>query len=135
MYHCCTPEGLVVLRDHTNRVYGVAATMYQREQGPWHFGRKLDSEDSGERSRKGRHGDPLVRGEGPGAIHRVTRPGAWPLRGHSCEGLQQGVGGSEELLDTSVKILASSNRSLHLYRPLPSALTLCTLVVCFTFLA
>ena len=40
--------GLVVLRDHTNRVCGVAATVYRREQGPRRFGRKLDSEDGGE---------------------------------------------------------------------------------------
>ena len=41
------------MRDHTNRVYGVAATVYQREQGLQWFGRKLDSEDGGERSGKG----------------------------------------------------------------------------------
>ena len=46
-HHCCTSEGLVVLRDHTNRVCGVAATVSRREQGPWRFGRKLDSEDGG----------------------------------------------------------------------------------------
>ena len=33
------------MRDHTNRVCGVAATVYWREQGPWCFGWKLDSED------------------------------------------------------------------------------------------
>jgi hypothetical protein len=59
-----------------------------------------------------------------GAIHGVTQPGAWPLRGHPCEELQQGLGESEELLDTSVKILTSSNVSLHLYSPLPFALNL-----------
>ena len=47
-HHCCTSEGLVVLRDHTNRVCSVAATVYRREQGPRRFGQKLDSEDSGE---------------------------------------------------------------------------------------
>ena len=61
--------GLVVLRDHTNRVCGVAATVYRREQGPWRFGLKLDSEDGGERSGRGfaTSGlirDPLARGEG-----------------------------------------------------------------------
>ena len=30
----------------------------------------------------------------PGAIHGVTRPGAWPLQGIPCEGLQRGLGGS-----------------------------------------
>ena len=44
---------LVVLRDHTNHVYGVAVTVYRREQGPRRFGRKLDSEDGGERSMRG----------------------------------------------------------------------------------
>ena len=52
-HHCCTSEGLVVVRDHTNRVCGVAATVYRRKQGPWRFGWKLDSEDGGERSRRG----------------------------------------------------------------------------------
>ena len=69
MQHCCTSEGLVVLRDHTNRVCGVPTTVYQREQGPWRFGRKLDSEDDGEQSGRGfatsgLTGDPLARGEG-----------------------------------------------------------------------
>ena len=49
----CTSEGLVVLRDHTNRICGVATIVYQREQGPWWFDRKLDSEDGGERSGRG----------------------------------------------------------------------------------
>ena len=57
------------MRDHTNRVYGVAATVYRREQGPRRFGRKLDSEDGGERSGRGfamsgLTRDPLARGEG-----------------------------------------------------------------------
>ena len=41
------------MRDHTNRVCGVAATVYRREQGPRRFGRKLDSEDGGEPSGRG----------------------------------------------------------------------------------
>ena len=41
------------MRDHTNHVCGVADTVYPREHGPWHFGWKLDSEDVGERSRRG----------------------------------------------------------------------------------
>ena len=45
-------EGLEVLRDHTNRACGVAATVYWREQGPWRFGQKLDSEDGGEHPRE-----------------------------------------------------------------------------------
>ena len=44
--------------------------MYWRKQGPRCFGQKLDSEDDGERSRRGfatsgLTGDPLARGEGP----------------------------------------------------------------------
>ena len=49
----CILEGLVVLRDHTNRVCGVAAIVYRRKQSPWRFGRKLDSEDGRERSGRG----------------------------------------------------------------------------------
>ena len=68
-HHCCTSEGLVVLRDHTNHICGVAATVYRRVQSPRRFGRKLESEDGGERSRRGfaMSGlirDLLVRGEG-----------------------------------------------------------------------
>ena len=56
------------MQDHTNHVCGVAATVYRREQGPRHFGRKLDSEDDGiiRERLAGRHvGDPLAHGEGP----------------------------------------------------------------------
>ena len=52
-HHCCTSKELVVLRDHTNHVCGVAATMYRREQGLRHFDQKFNSEDGGERSRRG----------------------------------------------------------------------------------
>ena len=96
-HHCCTSEDLVVLRDHTNYVCGVAATVFRREQGPRRFGRKLDSEDSGENlgeaCRKA-HQRPTCAWGRPEAIHRVTRLGAWPLRGIPCEGLQRGLGGS-----------------------------------------
>ena len=43
----------MVLRDHTNHVCGVAATVYRREQGPRCFDRKLGSEDVGEQSERG----------------------------------------------------------------------------------
>jgi hypothetical protein len=69
--------GLVVLQDHTNRACGVATTMYQREQGPWQFGRKLDIEEGGERARRGLpkvHRRPICMWGRPEAIHRVTRP-------------------------------------------------------------
>ena len=111
VHHCCTSEGLVVLRDHTNRVCGVAATVYRREQGPRRFGRKLNSkngrEHPGEACRKARQRSTCVWGR-PEAIHGVTRSGAWPFRGIPCEGLQQGLGEACALLDTSVKIPKSS---------------------------
>ena len=56
------------MRDHTNRVCGVATAVYRWEQGPRCFGRKLDSEDGGSIRERlaGRHiGDPLAHGEGP----------------------------------------------------------------------
>ena len=96
-HNCCTSEGLVVLRDHTNRVCGVAATVYRREQGPWRFGQKLNSEDGGEHPReacwKAYRRTTCVWGRLE-AIHGVTRSGAWPLRGIPCKGLQRGLGGS-----------------------------------------
>ena len=89
--------GLVVLRDHTNRVCSVATTVYRREQGPRRFGQKLDSEDGrehlGEACWKARQRPTCMWGR-PEAIHGVTRPGAWPLRGIPCEGLQRGLGRS-----------------------------------------
>ena len=110
-HHCYISEGLVVLRDHTNLVCGVAATMYWREQGPWHFGKKLDSEDGGEHlgeaCRKARQRPTCMWGRSE-AIHGVTQPGALPLQGLPCEGLQRELGEACVLLDTSVKIPKSS---------------------------
>ena len=110
--------GLVVLRDHTNRVCGVAATVYRREQGPRRFGRKLDSEDGGERSGRGlpkAHRRPTCAWGRPRAIHGVTRPGAWPLRGIPCEGLQRGLGGSLSASRYLGKNTGVVDGSLHLY--------------------
>ena len=96
-HHYCISEGLVVLQDHTNCVCGVAASVYQREQGPRRFGRKLDSEGSGEHPgeacRKARR-RPTYAWRRLEAIHGVTRLGAWPLRGIPCEGIQRGLGES-----------------------------------------
>ena len=96
-HKCCTSEGIEVLRDHTNRACGVATTMYGREQGLRRFGQKLDSEDGGEHPgeacRKACRRPTCSWGR-PEAIHGVTRPGAWPLQGIPCEGLQRGLGGS-----------------------------------------
>ena len=78
--------GLVVLRDHTNYVCGVATTVYRREQDSRRFGWKLDSEDGGERSGRGfalrgLTGDPLARGEGlelsPELPDRELDPPLW----------------------------------------------------------
>ena len=113
--------------DHTNRVCGVAATVYRREQGPRRFSWKLDSEDSGEHSgeacRKARRTPTCAWGR-PEAIHGVTWLGAWPLRGIPCEGLQQGLGKAWALLDTSVKITESSTGVCISTSSLPSVFTL-----------
>jgi hypothetical protein len=55
--------------------------MYQREQGPRHFGRKLVSGDGGERPRGAGSGAPLARGEGPRLSTELLDLGAWPSRG------------------------------------------------------
>ena len=116
-HHCCTSEGLVVLRDHTNRVCGVAATMYRKEQGPRRFGRKLDSEDGGEHPGeacwKARQRPTCMWGR-PEAIHRVIRSGAWPLQGIPCEGLQQGLGGSLRASQYLGKNTGVIDGSLHI---------------------
>ena len=91
-HHCCTSKGLVVLRDHTNRVCGVAATVYRREQGPRCFVRKLDSEDNGEHlgeaCRKARR-RPTCAWEGPRLTMELPNQKLRP-----CEGLQRGLGRS-----------------------------------------
>ena len=124
-HKCCTSEGLEVLRDHTNRVCGVAATVYRREQGPRRFGRKLDSEDGGEHPReacrKARQRPTCVWGR-PEAIHGVTRLGAWPLQGIPCEGLQRGLGGSLRASRYLGKNTGVVDRSLQ---SLPCSLSFC----------
>jgi hypothetical protein len=59
----------------------MAATVYQRERGPWRFSRKLDSEDGGERPRGAGSEAPLVHGEGPWLSMELLDRGAWPSRG------------------------------------------------------
>ena len=89
--------GLVVLCDHINHDCGVAAIVYRREQCPWRFGRKLDSEDSGEWSRiglpRGTSETHLCMGR-PKAIQGVTRPGTWPFVRASCQGALMRTKGS-----------------------------------------
>jgi hypothetical protein len=55
----------------------MAATVYQRERGPWHFDRKLDSGDGGEHQRGAGSGAPLVRGEGSWLSTELLDRGAW----------------------------------------------------------
>ena len=126
-HHCCTSEGLVVLRDHTNRVCGVAAIVYQREQGPQHFGRKLDSKDGGEHlgeaCRKARWRPTCAWGR-PEAIHGVTRPRAWPLRGAPMR--TRGSLHASRYLDKNTGVI---NGSLHISTLLFS---FCIYIVCIT---
>ena len=80
-----------MLRDHTNRICGVAATVYQREQGLRRFGRKLDSEDNGEWSGRGLAmsgltGDPLERGEGPELSTELPNRELSPCNGFLARG-------------------------------------------------
>jgi hypothetical protein len=44
---------LIILQDHTNRIYGVAVEGVQRGLGPQRFDQKLNSEDDEERSGRG----------------------------------------------------------------------------------
>ena len=79
------------------------------------FGQKLDSEDDGEHPgeacRKARWRPTCVWGR-PKAIHGVTRPGAWPLRGIPYEGLQRGLGGSlrtSRYLGKNIRVIDGSS--------------------------
>ena len=67
-HHCCTSKELVVLRDHTNHVCGVAVTVYRRKQGPHILAESLIVKTAGSIQERlaARHiGDPLAHGEGP----------------------------------------------------------------------
>jgi hypothetical protein len=75
------PSGARVLRHRDKRVCVTIATVYRREQGLWHFGRKLDSGDDGERLRGAGSGAPLEHGEGPRFSMKLLDRGAWPSRG------------------------------------------------------
>jgi hypothetical protein len=81
---CLYSAGLVVLRDHTNCACGVAATVYRRDKACGVLAGSLivktAGSDPGEACRKA-HRTPTWAWGRPGAIHVVTRPGAWPLRG------------------------------------------------------
>ena len=77
------------MRDHTNRVCGVATTVYWGEQGPRRFGRKLDSEDGGsiwERLARRHVRDPLARGEGPRLSTELPDQELGPCEGFLARG-------------------------------------------------
>ena len=126
-------EGACSLADHINRVCGVAVTVYRSEQGPWRFGRKLDSKDGGERSGRGLpEGTPethLRVGKARG-YPRSYPTGSLALARDSFVGLQRGLGEACALLDTSVKIPKSSTGVCISIAILPSAFILCTLGAC-----
>ena len=66
----------------------------------------------------------------PEAIHGVTRPRAWPLRGIPCDGLQRGLGGSlcaSQYLGKNTRVI---DRSLHISTLLFSFRIYITVLVC-----
>jgi hypothetical protein len=74
-------SGARVLRDRDNHACVTVATVYQRERGRRHFGRKLDSGDGEERPGGSGRGAPLACGEGPRLSMELLDRGAWPSRG------------------------------------------------------
>ena len=91
----------------------MAATVYQREQGPWHFSRKLDSEDGGEWSGRGfamsgLTGDPLAREEGPRLSTELLNRELGPCEGFLARGSNEDLGEAYAFLDILVKIPESS---------------------------
>ena len=134
----CTSEGLDVLRDHTNRVCGVAATVYRREQGPRRFGRKFDSEDGGEWSRRC-----LPEGTPETHLH-VGKARGYPwsypteslaLARDSLRGAPTRTRGSLHASRYLGKNTGVVDGSLHLYLIFTFRIYIATLVVCFTSLA
>jgi hypothetical protein len=116
--------GLVVLRDHTNHVCGVAATVYRRERCPQRFGQKLDSEDGRERSGRGILETHLCVGNARCYISmKLPDRELNPREGFLVRGPQQEIGGNLCASRYLGKTPASSKGSLHLYRPLLSAFT------------
>ena len=108
VHHCCTSEELVVLRDQTNRVCGVASTVYGGNKVYGVSAGSLIVKTVGsiwERLAERHIGDPLARAEGPRLSTELPNQELGP-----CEGLQRGLGEACALLDTSVKILESSMR-------------------------
>ena len=131
---CLYSAGLVVLRDHTNRVCGVAATVYRREQDPRRFGRKLDSEDGGERSGRGTPETHLHVGKSWGYPWSYPT-GSFTLARHSLREAPTGTRGSLSASRYLGKNTGVIDGSLHLYLIFTFCIYIATLVMCFTFLA
>ena len=116
-HHCCTSVGLVVLRDHTNHVCGVADTVYRTKQGPWCFARKLDSEDGGkhpgEACRKACRRPTCTWGR-PEAIHGVIRPESFALARDSLREAPTRTRGSLHASRYLGKNTGVINGSLHI---------------------
>lgn len=66
------PDALVILQDRIKCICGVVITVYKKQLGPQHFGRKLDTEDSRDRPGEATPNTICVWGR-DGAIHGVTR--------------------------------------------------------------
>ena len=117
-HHCCTSEGLVVLRDHINRVCGVASPCTEgnkaRGGSAGSLIVKTTASGSEEACRK-THQRPTCAWGRPRAIYGVVRPGAWPLRWIPCEGLQRGLGGSLRVSRYLSKNTGVVNGSLHIF--------------------
>ena len=133
---CLYSAGLVVLRNYTNRVCGVAATVYRREQGPRRFDRKLDSEDGGERSGRGLpEGTPethLYVGKAQGY------PWSYPTRSlalarDSLRGAQRGLWGSLRASRYLGKNTRVVDGSLHISTLLFSFHIYIAILVCALF--
>jgi hypothetical protein len=62
----------LLVRDYNYHDKIFATTVYWRERDQQKFGQKLDSEDGEVPSKRGHLKDPLERGEGSKAIHRIT---------------------------------------------------------------
>ena len=73
-------------------------------------------------------GDPLARGKGASDIHIVTRPGSWPLHGHSVLDAQMRISEKQDLSIISVK--SHLARSFHFLSHLRPVLLL-ELTFCF----
>lgn len=91
------------MRDYTNNVYGVVATVYWRKQGQLSFSQKLNNGDDEEHLGEATIGASLACGEGlrlsiDYLTESLTLAWAFPYMG-----LQLGLGKAFTLLDTLVK--------------------------------